>query len=397
MRFFDRCFIFIFVLMIILPLVFVDLSSNRVSVQENRTLATFPRLTDLKHHQGQFIRDFDAWFKDSTGFREQLLALSNVMGINTWMSGVKYNKGQLPYLIGEHGHQFFAGLNGELIQVFQGKPVFSDEQLANIANKLEEVKKYLDRQGIPLVVVFMTFKESIYPEYYPKSIKRGPEPIQLDVITDYLREHTNIDIFNIRQALLEEKDNYLLYLVSSGDIFHYTEIGGFFAYRELMKHINIYFSDIVPYDLNDIDISYDKKVESILEPDVTLKRGVTFKKLAPSFFDDVELNRPFTWENVAYENKNPDLPVILVFRDSFSGVFTQTYEKKYLTQFIASQFSKAIFIHLNNLKHFEEYVDRYKPDIVVFESTEYFDEFAKHVADIPELVNNMHGDSRQAK
>ena len=331
-------------------------------------LAPFPRLTDLKHHQGQFIRDFDAWFKDSTGFREQLLTLYNVMGINSWMSGVRYNKGQFVYLVGEDGHHFYAGQNDELRQIFQGKPIFSDEQLTSIADKLKEVKKYLDRQGIPFVVMLCTFKEAIYPEYYPKSIKRGHEPIQLDVIINYLREHTNIDIFNIRQALLAEKDNYLLYPVSSGDLAHYTEIGAFFAYRELMKYINIYFPDIVPYDLNDIDIRYDKDVVGIPEPDVTLKKGITYKKLAPSFFDDVELNRPFTWENVTYENKNPDLPVILVFRDSYSGYSAENYEKKYLTQFIASHFGKAIFIHWLNLKHFEEYVAKYNPDIIVFES-----------------------------
>jgi hypothetical protein len=386
-RFLHCGFIVVFMAMLILPLVFVDLSSNRVSVQENRMLADHPKLTDLKHHQRQFIRDFDAWFKDSTGFREQLLTLYNVVGKNKWLNGIRYTNGQYVFLVGEHGHHFVANIDGWHISRWQGKKILSDEQLENMANKLEEIKVYLDSKNIPLVVMFCADKESIYPEYYPKSIIRGPEPIQLDVITNYLKEHTRVDVFNIKQALLAEKDNYLLYLVSSGDFGHYTEIASFFAYRELMKHINKYFPDIVPYELSDIEITYDKKgLDGKLDPDVSL-RTKNYTKLDSSFFNDVELIRPFIWENVAFENSKSDLPVILIFRDSFSGFYYETFESKFITQFIASHFGKAIFIHYNNLEHFEDYIIRYKPDIIVFEVAESaLKYFPDYVISIPELV-----------
>jgi len=392
MRFLNYCFVILFIVILLLPLIFVDLSKNRVSVQENRMLANFPDMNDLKHHQGQFIHDFDKWFKDSTGFRKQLISLYNGMGMNTWMNNVMYKKGNDVYLIGENGHHFYAGENGFLIRRFQGESIFSDEQLAKMASKLEGVKVFLEGKGIPLVVMFCPFKEEIYYEYYPKSIKRGPEPTQFDLITKYLQEHTDIDVFNIKQALMAEKDNYMLYPVSSGDLEHYTEIGAFFAYRDLMKHINVYFPYIVPFNLNDIVISYEDKYINML-PNVTLKKEQSFKKLDPSFFDDVELIRPFIWENVAYENKNPDLPVILIFRDSYSYFDTIAYgERKFLTQFLASHFSKAVFIHWNSIKHYQEYVAKYKPDIVVIETgggaIKYF---ANRVYEIPELETANRG------
>jgi len=396
MRFLNCVFIVIFIVILTLPLIFIDLSKNRISVQENRMLAEFPNLNIFKKHPVKFIRSFDDWFKDSTGFRKQLLTIYNDMGVNTWMNKVMYKKGKDIYLIGENGHHFFAEENGFLIRRFQGEQILSDGQLANLANKLEEVKIFLKGKGIPFVFMICPFKELIYPEYYPKSIKRGPEPTQFDIITKYLQERTSIDVFNIKQALLTEKDNYLLYPVSSGDLYHYTEIGAFFAYRELMKHINVYFHDIIPFDLNDIDISFDKTYNNILEPDVSLKKEQSYKKLDISFFDDVELNRPFYWENTAYENKNPNLPVILVFRDSYSGYSEPNYEKKYLTQFLASHFGKAIFIHWLNIKRFEEYVAKYKPDIVVFETAGLIDRFAKSVGEIPELVT-AYGDSNEAQ
>jgi len=177
--------------------------------------------------------------------------------------------------------------------------------------------------------------------------------------------------------LLAEKNNYLLY-DKSGDLTHYNEIGAFFAYRELMKHVNIRFPDIIPYDINDIDISYNEKGI----PDISLKTKITFKESPLSFFDDVELSRPYSWENKAFENYNPDLPVILFLRDSYA-VYD---DKKFISQFIASHFGRAIFIHYQNMEHFEEYIAKYKPDIVVFESAErQLRSFADCVAGIPEL------------
>jgi len=379
MRVLNRCFVVLFMAMITLPLVFVDLSSNRTSVQENRMLAEFPQLIDLKKHPEIFVRQFDNWFNDSAGFREQLLALYNVMGINK-KSGIRYGSGEVINLVGEHGHHFFVGKDEFLIRRFQGEPILSDEQLANMANKLEEIKDYLDRKGIPFIIMFCTFKEAIYPEFYPKSIKRGPEPIPLDIMTNYIKDHTSVDVFNIRQALLAEKNNYMLYSVSFGDLLHYNEIAAFFAYRELMKHINKYFPDIVPYELNDIEIDYDR--EEI--PVVSLKTKAAYKRLDPSFFDDVELTRPFTCENTVYENMDKDLPVILIFRDSFFGYYSRTEEKKFISQYISSHFGKTILIQYMNMKNIEEYVAKYKPDIIVFESVEPA-VFGKFAAEIPEL------------
>jgi hypothetical protein len=383
MRFLQRGFIVLFMAMLTLPLIFVDLSSeNRVSVQENRMLAGFPKLTDLKHHQKTFIMDFDAWFKDSIGFREKFLALYNVIGknrwlnsINRWLNGISYTDGQYVYLVGEQGHHYFASVNGLLIQKFQGKQFISDNDLSKMADKLEAVKVFLDSKGIPLIVMLCTDKESIYPEYYPKSIIRGKEPIQLDMITNYLKEHTTVDVFNIRQALLAEKNNYLLYSVSSGDLTHYNEIGGFFAYHELMKHINIYFPNITPFEIDDIEININTPNYSI----VSLKAEKTYKELAPSFFDNIDLKRPFTWENIIFENTKPNLPVIMFFRDSYAN-------EQLFGKYIAQQFGRTILLHYINLEHFEEYIDKYKPDIVVFESAERdLKSFTSMINRIPEL------------
>jgi len=287
------------------------------------------------------------------------------MNKNRCFNGVWYTDGQYTYLIGQQGYHYFADVDGMMIPKFQGKQFLTDDQLTNMAAKLEEIKTYLDGQCIPLIVMFCTDKESVYPEFYPKSIKRGLEPIQLDVITRYLQEHTGVDVFNIRQALLAEKDNFLLYFkidtlsFAGSDFAHYNQMGAFFAYRELMRHITIYFPEIIPYELTDVDINYNDKGI----PHVSLKQEKVYKQLDLSFFDDVNVYRPFSWENVAYENEKSAPPVILLLRDSYTA-------EQHIGKYIAQHFGKTIMIHYMNMEHFEEYINKYKPGIVVFQSAE---------------------------
>jgi len=362
--------------MLALPLVFVDLGSDRISVGENRMLANRPSFAGIKDSLGLFIRQFDEWFKDSTGFREKLLAIYKSVNDNKWLNNVvQYTDGHYVYLKGEKGHHYFAYTDGWMISKFQGKKYISDEQLSGMAEKLEMVKTYLDNKNIPLVVMFCTDKESIYPEYYPKSIKRGSEPIQLDIITNYLQENTSVDVFNIRQTLLSERNTNLLYVVSSGDLTHYTQIGAFFTYRELMKHINIYLPQIIPYKTEDIEISYDKKEI----PNVTLKSGFTYQRLDLSFFSMVDPDLLSNGRIAGYENKNIGLPVILFFHDSYSAEY-------FIGKYFAQQFGKAIFIHFSHISNIQEYINQFKPDIVVFESVEReLSGFANCVIGIPEL------------
>jgi hypothetical protein len=356
MRLFSIVFIVIFILMLVIPLVSVDLSSDRKSVAENRMLANRPALGEMKNHPAEFIRQFEAWFKDSTGFREKMIALYKA--IDSKGRGVYYMDGLERYVIGEQGHHFYEGWENWMISKFQGRWRLPDGWLPLMAEKLDGIKNYLDKRGIGFTVMFCTDKESIYPEYYPKSIMRGPEPIYLDMVTGYLKENTNVDVFNIREALLSEKNTYLLYN-KTFDTSHYNATGGFFAYRELMRHISMFFPEMAfsTFDINDIDISYDANEI----PAISLKQEATFKRMDTSFFDDIDIKGQSLTQYAAVENIDSNQPVILFMGDSY------IWE---LIKYIPQHFSKTIYIRYENMQYFEQYVNKYKPDMVVFESVE---------------------------
>jgi hypothetical protein len=276
--------------------------------------------------------------------------------------GIQYKEGRLTYIVGREGHHFFTGYNHELIAKFQGRAIFSDEELRIFAQKLTAIKNYLNEKGIPLIVMFCTDKETIYPEYYSKTIRRGPEPGQLNIVTTYLQNATPVDIFNIQQALIAQKEPYLLYPKGPpGNLAHYNEIGAFFAYLELMKHINAYFPEIVPYSLGDINIACDENGVA----GISLKKTPSYKKLDDSFFDNVTVSRPFSWENVAFENTGTGSLTALFLRDSYMGS-----NGGYFTKYVVQHFNKTILIHFANIKNFRQYIETFAPDIVVLETAE---------------------------
>jgi len=154
--------------MLTLPLVFVDLSSNRFSVRENRMLASRPLLSDIKKHPEMFIRQFDDWFKDSTGFREKLINLyrktDGIPGQNYYLDGRSI------VLIGKQGHHFHSRDN-TLISIYQGKRWLDDAQLIELANKLNEINQYMCEKNIHFIVMLCANKESRKIIYYiPKPV-----------------------------------------------------------------------------------------------------------------------------------------------------------------------------------------------------------------------------------
>ena len=345
----------IFMAALIAPMAFADPRGGEVSEQEKRVLAERPPMQGLLEGPQGFIRQFDAWFTDNTGFRANMLGLFRQL--DRLETQGQYADGDYIYLIGQEGHRYFAGYEGFLIYKFQGVAILGDYRLQEFTEHLDEIGLFLEENGTPFVTMFCTDKETVYPEYYPKSIKRGPDPFQIDVVTGYILENLDIDLFNTRECLVAEKENYLVYNKASGDVGHWNEIGAFFVYRELMKHIGAYLPGTEPMTEDDIDIAYGEDGN----PVVTLRQAGGFRQLGPEFFDGATLERPFTWQNIAFENDDPELPTIMIMCDSFGET---------LCKYVPRHFGKTILIHYTNMEYFKENYELYQPDIVVLEVAE---------------------------
>lgn len=368
----NRLFAAAFMLLLLAPLLFVHLKGGEVSELENRLLASRPGLEEMRESPSAFVRRFESWFSDNVGFRESLIRFHKALDS---CAPLQYDQERLNWLTGQQGHLFLY----HNIPVYRGKPLVSEAELGRLTDWLNETQRYLDERNIPFVTMLCTDKESIYPEYYPKAIMRGPGPSQLEVLTDYLLEHTEVDLFNIRQCLWAEKRNYLLYN-KTHDFGHYNEIGAYFAYVELQKHIQAYFPEMSPLPLDDFEITYGENGV----PDITPKAEAPYRKLGDSFFDDdFLLDWPYPWANAAYQNEDPSLPTILVLRDSYCGFYdSDTNRGGFISKYIPYHFGYSIFIHYANARSIEKFVTWYRPDIVVFEIVDrILPEFFGYIAD----------------
>ena len=350
-----------FVFILLAPFLFTKFSGWEVSEWEHRVLAWFPSPRRAIDDPKAFIEEFDAWFSDHVGFREKSAGFYRKLMHLT--KSVHFQEGSYIVLIGKDGYCYSGGAISDFGESGNQSGLFlSEGELQSLAQRLLAVKRYLDERGIPLIVVFCARKEDIYPEYYPKSIMRRPEPAQLDVVTEFVKSHTYIDMFNTKECLLQAKASYQVFDKDGNQsmLTHYNEIGAFFAYQELMKHIQIYMPEIKAFSLEDVEITYaDLGIHRNI-PDVCLKQDTTFSRLGGDVFDAVPLL--VLNSGVAFENNDVSLPTILLMRDSYAGNGS-TYWCKYLPQ----HFGRTIMIHHRNTENLDSYVTYFKPDIVVFE------------------------------
>jgi len=371
----DIFFLVAFMVMLLLPMVFVDPSGGGVSEKENRMLASRPALTDIRKSPTDFTRRFDRWFSDNIGLRESMINLHNHFDGLTTQSHYAEREG-LFLLVGQQGHHYFTA-NGRLTAKFAGKgDLLSDEQLSGLVSRLKEINDFLFKRNIPFIVMFCAEKETVYPEYYPISIIRGPEPVELDRIVEHIKTKAEIDVFSNRQCLLDAKESFLVfdkYYVNRTGITHFNEAGAFFSYQELIKHINKYFPEMLPLPLEDITITYDEN-----EVAAVLLKEPHHRRLDSDFFDNVSLAYSLKPEfTSAFENNDLTLPTALFMRDSNFGIMPPRLR---LSRFVPEHFGRTITIHYENMQYFEDYVELYNPDIVIFECAEWqLDVFADYI------------------
>ena len=69
-----------FLIAILAPLLFVNTTAGRVSAAENRALAAFPKFfAEAWRVNPQFITQFEKWFNDNLGFRDEFVIANTKM------------------------------------------------------------------------------------------------------------------------------------------------------------------------------------------------------------------------------------------------------------------------------------------------------------------------------
>lgn len=352
-------FIFLVNCMLFLPII-VQIYSNTADLNsENRQLSEKPTFKISKIDE--YPHQFETFFNDHFGLRHFLVKAHNYIMI------VLFHVSTHPAVIlGKDGWLFFNGGGEETIDDARGIKRFTPEQLIKIKNNLEKKQSYFKNRHIPFLIVIPANKESVYPEYFPKEIVIEKNQTSVDQLLAYLKKNSQLDILDLRKTLIDNKKNGLLYYKTDT---HWNNLGAFFAYTEVIKHIKNYFPNLIGKKLSDYEIKHDINLYPIHDLDHYLlaldnyfrDEDYTLVSKSPvkASLETKPKVEPNLLDTLIYSTKDKNLPNLLVMRDSFGGFFAP---------FLSESFNKSTYIWSYSLTKKE--IEEAKPDIVILEILE---------------------------
>lgn len=350
--------VIVFTFTITLPLVFSDKVGGKQAYWENRMLAMFPKIfADKGKLNSNILPDFEAWASDNIALRTE--AIKANMFIRYGIFGISP---QTDVYTGKDNWMFYTSKNG--IENYQRINSPDDAKLKSYAQKCQSMKNALASNGIPSFFMVYPSKETVYSEYFPKSVLHVNNDISnTEKICNYIKNNTSVDITYIKDTMLAQKNSHVLYS-KAVDYAHWNNYGAYIGYLELIKKASIYIPHLKILSPDDMDIK-----EIILEPKIygIKKTNETDYNVKPksgyhseSAKDTLSTfkTNDFWKSRNRYVNQDTTLPKVLIVGDSFTWM--------YMLPNISESFSDLIFIHFLDVGFIEDYVNYLQPDIVIF-------------------------------
>lgn len=410
-----------FLLVLFIPVITTNRENGGLSKDENRYLA---RRATLVKDDGSlneaFASDFENWINDNIGLRSVLVRLNAGLQYRVFGNLSSAGTGSSDFYLGPKGEFNYA--EKEMLVDYQHKNLYSQEQLDETAAAYQKIKETLEARGIRYYYLQCRDKHSIYPEQFMTSVNQYGEESLVDQVMKNLKANTTVEVIDTTGVLKEGK--------TEGETFgrytdpsHWTEFGAYLAYRQLMEELNRGAGRAASYknestenagtlvdvsgDLQEKNTGYvsedihelntgsdpdgskqikDNAVEPatkyrVLEPEdydiepvdmgTTLYGGIHERDVQPCYRikhpgaveDDLQItplegtgHRIFTCDKAGNDE------VVLIIGDS--------YVENYILDDIAESFGKTIFVWGDYSDRFMDFVELYKPTIVINENAE---------------------------
>jgi len=364
----------IFALFVLIPLLNTNLVAEKKSDAENRVLKSFPKIIDTETGKikTSIIRnEFEPWINDNIGFRDLFVKLNSSISVKIFKTSPNER-----VRVGKNGWYFYTLDHN--IEIANGTFPLTTEDLLQIKEAQETIQQGLAKKGIEYVLVLVPSKTSVYSDEIA-DILNYVEETPIDIVTNYLREHTTINAINPKGDLIDAKKKGLVYLKTDT---HWNSEGAYVAYNSIISRISNYSF-------------FNNKSVNVVKEDATLKGEFSnmmgyVDLLPPEYFLRVKIKTPNTH---LYNNKellaiiekyqeghnfvlsstkfllndNIHKGNLLILGDSF---FDDTNKRFIIVELLAEHFQKTFFIRSNYISN--EVISEIKPDIVIFERTERY-------------------------
>lgn len=360
-----RIFCSAFIIMLILPLIFINLKPGEISIAENRRLAPMPVLYKSDGQKNDsFISDLEVWVDDNIGFRS-LLVLMNADLQFYFFKGLENNG---DYYLGPHGELNYA--SAEMLKDYCHVNLRSEDELEELASAYETVNSYLEELGAQFFYMQCWDKHSIYPEYFPQTVHQYGKISRTDQMIETLQQKTVVKIISPKEELVNLKDTYDTYSVW-GDPTHWSQRGAYIGYLQVMRAINA-----------KNDGKYKVLKEEDFEITWTDQGKILFGGIhKEDFQEDFQIKRPEahqTDEEPLYQSPWQSVSRHVYVNDSVKNndtllVIGDSYIDSFIIEDFAESFHKTVMVWGENMVNIIELIDYYRPTIVLNENAERCD------------------------
>lgn len=328
---------------------------------EKRVLSKFPKTIKSTSELPKWIEDLEAYNNDNMSYRNLMVPAYNTMLYVLNESPTKM------IILGKNGW-IFNNYN-EAMNQLRGKKLIDIKTANQSVTNILKTQNSCAQINIPFFFYVAPNKSSIYPEYLPNHIKVS-DTSNFDIFYAQARKQ-NLNIINIhtclRSAKVDNPNNQLYYTSDT----HWNFSGSYYAYVCLNEAIQTEQSGEFNITQDEIEITSYDKYFGLLErlgtypifsdkgENITAINNGSYKRITNDKNNAhiTEGRKLSIYENNKVEN---DLTVLLI-GDSFNG---------YITPYFAKNYHRIIVTPHNGGQWDSSLLDKYKPDIVVYEVLE---------------------------
>ena len=342
MKIYRIFFITLFLLIIVLPLCFMNLKPDQISEIDNSKL---PEKSTIKN-----VSSLENYLSKRLGFREKII------NFYTKTNDVLFEKMVHPtYTYGEDGYVFFK-TNAEKKD---------NEYLDSFAELVKNMQEYTTQRGSYFLFIINPTKISVYREYLPKGYNFSN--YRINYLKDKL-EQLGVNYIDNTEYITELSQKTQVFN-KQYDAGHWNDIGAFYGMNNIYKKLQSDGIKVAQLDANDYNIKYENMTTLPVSefeinedvPQYSLK-SVNYS-LDRKYNRCIDISEKYTYYRNT-TNKTTDNAYKLLF---FRGSYMNDKEK-----FVSNQFKQSYFIHnYGNSINFDYYYNIAQPDIVLFETVEY--------------------------
>ncbi|MCI5162078.1 MAG: hypothetical protein D3917_08655 [Candidatus Electrothrix sp. AX5] len=334
---------------------------QEISLIEKRSLAKFPSIPKNIKERKKISKKFESYYSDHFGERDFFIKYYKL---------IKYKIGDSPsndVTIGKDGWLFLGSIKKgykkykDPIGDFRGKNLYSQAELKKFAEYMIRLNAWLQERNIKYVFIIAPNKHTIYFDKLPAYINKVNKQTATDQLVNYLDEHTDVSVIDLRDKLLDEKEKQEVYYKKGT---HWNHYGANIAQYEIMRKINRFFPEEIHPKKHKVIVTSGKGGDQGLLNFIGIPKNkeINPKPLFEETCDPVRYPKRIKireTHTLVCENKKIKA---VIFRDSFMRA---------LQPYFARNFKRSTYIvEKLNYPSLIKYIELEEPDIIIEEWVE---------------------------